>query len=206
MGAYFWEDGFSKMDVMFKSCKSVLTLIGGALNQAVSFVVFCILDLLDFIMCFVYKVADFCIEAEWKPSAKQENISSTGSSGGKILVSEQGESKIVCLTSTKLQLEDISDTLYSRPSLVTEVPRLTVNQLKKLKFVGNIKKLGTARSTTTFTINSTIVEMLQGKMVGGQHLHPIPRWSDCDCEFCNSWTSSTKNTLFVKAEGVPKGK
>ncbi|XVF51206.1 hypothetical protein PTKIN_Ptkin04bG0165900 [Pterospermum kingtungense] len=200
MGGYRWKEGFSQMVVMCK-IRSVLTLIGGVLNKAASFVVFCILDLLDIVMCFVYKVADFCIEAEWKPyacsSAKQDI---TGS--GKILVSEQGESKIVCLTSsTKLRLEDISDTLYSRPSLVTEVSRLTVNELKKLKFDGTIKK-GTARST--FTINSTIVEMLQGKMVG-QHLHPIPRWSECDCEFCNSWASSCKDTLFVKAEG-PKDK
>ena len=172
-----------------------------------SFVVFCVLDLLDFILCFVYKVVDFCIEAEWKPcycSSAKEAI--TGS--GKILVAEQGESKIVCLTSSKLQLEDISDTLYSRPSLVTEVSKLTVNELKKLKLVRTITqspekiKKGTVRST--FIINSTIVEMLQGKMVE-QHLHPIPRWSDCDCEFCNSWTYSGKDTLFVKAEG-PIGK
>ncbi|XWS61522.1 hypothetical protein CRYUN_Cryun07bG0132400 [Craigia yunnanensis] len=191
------------MDVMCK-IRSVLTLIGEILNKAVSFIVFCILDLLDFILCFVYKVADFCIEAEWKPcscSSAEEAI--TGS--GKILVSEQGESKIVCLTASKLQLEDISDTLYSRPSLVTEVSKLTVNELKKLKWDGTIIqscekiKKGTVRST--FTINSTIVEMLQGKMVE-QHLHRIPRWSDCDCEHCNSWTSSNKDTLFVKAEGL----
>ncbi|XWS50166.1 hypothetical protein CRYUN_Cryun12cG0065800 [Craigia yunnanensis] len=194
------------MDVMCKII-SVLTLIGGFLNKAVSFVVFCALDLLDFILCFVYKVVDYCIEAEWKPcycsSAKEAIIGS-----GKILVSEQGESKIVCLISSKLQLEDISDTLYSRPSLVTEVSKLTVNELKKLKLDGTIIqsyekiKKGTVRST--FTINSTIVEMLQSKMVG-QQLHPIPRWSDCDCKFCNSWTSSSKDTLFVKAEG-PKDK
>lgn len=191
--------------------KSVFILVGGVLNRAVSFVVFCFLDLLDFILCFVYKVADYCIEAEWKPcycSSAKEAI--TGS--GNILVSEQGESKIVCLTSSRLQLEDISDTLYSRPSLVTEVSKLTVNELKKLKLDGNnniiqscekMNKAGTVR-TSSFSINSTIVEMLQGKMVG-QQLHPIPRWSDCDCKFCNSWSSSSKDTLFVKAEG-PKGK
>ncbi|OMP02822.1 Alpha/beta hydrolase-1 [Corchorus olitorius] len=194
------------MGVMCK-IRSVLTLVGDVLNKAISFIVFCFLDLLDFILCFVYKVADFFIEAEWKPcycSSAKEAI--TGS--GKILVSEQGESKVVCLTSSKLQLEDISDTLYSRPSLVTEVSKLTVSELKKLKLDGTIiqscekVKKGTVRST--FTINSTIVEMLQGKMVG-QQLHPIPRWSDCDCKFCNSWTSSSKDTLFVKAQG-PKDK
>ncbi|MBA0835237.1 hypothetical protein Goarm_007529 [Gossypium armourianum] len=186
-------------------CKmgSVLKFIGGVLNKAVSFVVFSVLDLLDFILCYGYKVADFCIEAEWRPcycSSAKEAITSSG----KILVSEQGESKIVSLNSSKLQLEDISDTLYSRPSLVAEVSKLTVNELKKFKLDGTAKtKKGSTRST--FTINSIIVEMLQGKMVGRQ-LHHIPTWSDCDCKFCNSWTSSSKDTLYVKAQGPKDNK
>ncbi|CAN6585769.1 unnamed protein product [Malus baccata var. baccata] len=170
-----------------RKTKSFLMLVGRVINEAVSFIVFSVLDLVDFILCFVYKVADFFIEAEWKPcycSSSKESI--TGS--GKILVSEQGESKIVCLSSTKLQLEEISDTLYTRPSLLSEVSKLSMKVIKK----------GTMRST--FTVNSTIVEMLQGK-IGGQHLHPIPRWSDCDCKFCTSWTSNCKETLFVKTDG-----
>ncbi|TQD98957.1 hypothetical protein C1H46_015427 [Malus baccata] len=170
-----------------RKTKSFLMLVGRVINEAVSFIVFSVLDLVDFILCFVYKVADFFIEAEWKPcycSSSKESI--TGS--GKILVSEQGESKIVCLSSTKLQLEEISDTLYTRPSLLSEVSKLSMKVIKK----------GTVRST--FTVNSTIVEMLQGK-IGGQHLHPIPRWSDCDCKFCTSWTSNCKETLFVKTDG-----
>lgn len=184
--------------------RSVLTLIGRVINEAVSFVIFSILDLLDFLLCFVYKLADFFIEAEWKPcycSSAKEAITSSG----KILVSEQGESKIVCLSSTKLQLEEISDTLYVRPSLVSEVSKSTVKELKRLKLESSmiqscekIKK-GTVRST--FTINSTIVEMLQGR-IGGQQSHPIPRWSDCDCKTCTSWTSSTKETLFVRTDGA----
>ncbi|XP_009360194.1 probable lysophospholipase BODYGUARD 3 [Pyrus x bretschneideri] len=173
--------------VAMRKTKLVLTLVGRVINEAVSFIVFSVLDLVDFILCFVYKVADFIIEAEWKPcycSSSKEAI--TGS--GKILVSEQGESKIVCLSSTKLQLEEISDTLYTRPSLLSEVSKLSMKEIKK----------GTARST--FSVNSTIVEMLQGK-IGGQHLHPIPRWSDCDCKFCTSWTSNCKETLFVKTDG-----
>ena len=191
------------MAVMGKT-RSVLTLTGRVINEAVSFIIFSILDLLDFLLCFVYKVADFFIEAEWKPcycSSAKEAITSSG----KILVSEQGESKIVCLSSSKLQLEEISDTLYARPSLVSEVSKSTVKELKKLKMEGTmiqscekIKK-GTVRST--FTVNSTIVEMLQGR-IGGQQSHPIPRWSDCDCKTCTSWTSSTKETLFVRADGA----
>lgn len=183
---------------------SVLAITGRIINEVVSFVIFSILDLLDFLLCFVYKVADFFIEAEWKPcycSSTKEAITSSG----KILVSEQGESKIVRLCSSKLQLEEISDTLYSRPSLVSDVSKSTVNELKRLKLEGttfqfceNMKK-GTVRSS--FTVNSTIVEMLQGK-IGGQQAHPVPRWSDCDCKLCTSWSSSCKDTLFVHAEGA----
>jgi hypothetical protein len=198
-----------EMAVMGKTMM-VLTLTGRVLHDAVSFIVFSFLDILDLVLCFAFKAADFIIEAEWKPcycaSAKEAITSS-----GKILVSEQGESKIVCLTSTKLRLEEISDTLYTRTSLVSEISKSTVNELKRIKVEGKsstvtvqtsekIKK-GTMRST--LTVNSTIVEMLQGK-IGGQHLHPISRWSDCDCKFCTSWTSSSKETLFVRAEG-PKG-
>uniref|UniRef100_A0A5B6ZKF6 AB hydrolase-1 domain-containing protein n=1 Tax=Davidia involucrata TaxID=16924 RepID=A0A5B6ZKF6_DAVIN len=185
--------------------RSVLTLTGRVINEVVSFIVFSVLDLVDFLLCYAYKAVDFFVEAEWKPcycSSAKEAITSSG----KILVSEQGESKIVCLTSSKLQLEEISDTLYTRPSLVSEVSKSTVNELKRLKLEGTtiqscdqkINKKGTVRST--FTINSTIVEMLQGK-IGGQKSHPIPRWSDCDCKTCNSWSSSCKETLFVCAEG-----
>lgn len=161
---------------------------GRMFNEIISFFVFTVLDVLDFLLCYIYRVIDFIVEAEWKPcycsSAKQAITSS-----GTILVSE---SKIVCLTSSssrnRLQLEEISDTLYTRSSLVSEVSRSTVNT-----------KRGTLRST--FTINSTIVEMLQGK-IGGQKSHSIPRWSDCDCKTCNSWTASCKDSLFVHVDGA----
>lgn len=193
--------------------RSVLAITGRALNEVVSFIVFSFLDLVDFLLCFLYRFADFWIESQWKPcycSSAKEAITSSG----KILVSEQGESKVVCLSSSKLHLEDISDTLYTRPSLVSEVSKLTINEFKRLKLdttktvvrsCEKIKKAGNGNvRSSTFTINSTIVEMLQGKM-GGQQLHPIPRWSDCDCKFCTSWTSSTSESLYVKAQ-EPKGK
>lgn len=185
---------------------SVLTLIGNFINEVLSFIVFSVLDILDFVLCYTYKVVDYIVEAEWKPcycSSAKEAI--TGS--GNILVSEQGESKkIICLTSsssTKLQLEEISDTLYTRSSLVSEVSKTTVNRLRvdtnlTQSSSPEIHKFKKGRST--FTVNSTIVEMLQGK-IGGQQSHPIPRWSDCDCHTCNSWTASTKDALFLKADG-----
>ncbi|KAE8708212.1 transcription factor MYC2-like [Hibiscus syriacus] len=180
--------------------------MGGVVIKTLSFVVFSVLDLVDFILCFAYKVADFCIEAEWRPCYRYPTKEAITSSGGnKILVSEQGESKIVSLNSSKLQLQDISDTLYSRPSLVTEVSKLTVDGLKKLKLDGTTtktcKKIKKRSARSTFTVNSIVVETLQGKMVGH-----IPTWSDCDCKFCNSWTSSSKDTLFVNAQGPKDNK
>ncbi|KAL2523138.1 putative lysophospholipase BODYGUARD 3 [Forsythia ovata] len=71
-----------------------------------------------------------------------------------------------------------------------------------IQYCEKIKKRRTVRST--FTINSTIVEVLQGR-IGGQQSLPIPKWSDCDCKTCTSWTSSCKETLYVKADGA-KGK
>nr|DAD36138.1 TPA_asm: hypothetical protein HUJ06_006778 [Nelumbo nucifera] len=188
--------------------RSLLVLTGRVINDVVSFIVFCFLDLLDVLLCFVYKILDFFMEAEWKPcycSSGKEAITSSG----KILVSERGESKIISLSSTKLQLEDISDTLYSRPSLVSEISKSTIKELKRLKIDGTTIrsseriKNGTLRST--FTINSTIVDMLQEK-IGGQQLHPVPRWSDCDCRACTSWSSSCKETLYVRVEGPSRDK
>lgn len=183
-----------------------LAMFGKFINDVLSFVIFSILDVLDFILCYVYKIIDFVIEAEWKPcycSSPKEAITSSG----KILVSEKGETKkIVCLTSTELHLEEISDTLYTRPSLVSEVSKTTVKELKRRKIdnkttvVTSINK-STVRST--FTVNNTIVEMLQEK-IGAHKSHPIPRWSDCDCDTCNSWSNSCKDTLFVHTDG-PKG-
>ncbi|XP_055821782.1 probable lysophospholipase BODYGUARD 3 [Solanum dulcamara] len=196
------------MAAIKENAKSSLILAGRVLNEAISFLVFTILDILDFILCYTYKVIDFIIEAEWKPcycSSTKEAITSSGS----ILVSEQGESKIVCLTSSsKLHLEEISDTLYTRPSLVAELSKSTVNELKRRKFDNaaviqqSCERLKNRSVRSTFTVNSTIVEMLQGKM-GGQKSHDlIPRWSDCDCNTCNSWSSSCKDSLFVRADGA----
>lgn len=174
--------------------KTVLTMSGRFLNEILSFLVFTLLDILDFVLCYVYNVADFFIEAEWKPcycSSAKEVITSSG----KILVSEQGESKIVHLSCSKLQLEEISDTLYTRPSLVSDVSKSTI--IRSSKSIS--KRSGPSRSS--FTVDSTIVEMLQGRIDGPQAL-PSPRWSDCDCKTCTSWASNSKETLFVKVDGA----
>lgn len=199
-----------QMGVVGKRTRSVLTLSGRVVNEALSFIVFCALDLVDYVLCFLFKAVDILVEAEWKPCYCS---TSAITSSGKILVSEQGgESKIVSLSSTKLQLEDISDTLYSRPSLVSELSSFTLSELKRFKLEDPVlqqqSKRGTSRcSASSFTVNTTIVEMLQGK-IGRQEKHHIPRWSDCDCNFCTHWissSSSTKSTLFVKAQGPSIG-
>ncbi|CAA6655894.1 unnamed protein product [Spirodela intermedia] len=181
--------------------RSALCLAGRVVNDVLSFFVFSILDLVDVILCIVFKLIDYAVEAEWNPC-----------------YCSSATDKVVCLFSRKLQLEDISDTLYSRPSLVSEVSKCTVRELRRLKMERAAGMVAVARrraaavrsaaaangsTTTTFTINSTIVEMLQGK-IGGQQSLPVPRWSDCDCGTCTSWTSSAKDSLFVRAEG-PKG-
>lgn len=114
--------------------KSTFTMAGRILNEVISFFVFTVLDVLDFLLCYIYRVIDFIVEAEWKP-CYCSSVKQTITSSGTILVSE---SKIVCLTSSssscnKLQLEEISDTLYTRSSLVSEVSKSTMNELKRLK-------------------------------------------------------------------------
>ncbi|KAD4384794.1 hypothetical protein R6Q59_007791 [Mikania micrantha] len=200
-----WEENLAhcgKMGVM-----GCLGLIGNLMNDVLSFVIFSVLDILDIVLCYVYKIIDFFVESEWKPcycSSPKEAITSSG----KILVSEKGESKkIVCLTSTKLQLEEISDTLYTRPSLVSEVSKTTVKELKRRKIDSTtavVTSINKATVRSTFTVNNTIVEMLQEK-IGAHKSHPIPRWSDCDCDTCNSWSNSCKDSLFVHTDG-PKDK
>ncbi|KAG6407741.1 hypothetical protein SASPL_130738 [Salvia splendens] len=75
--------------------------MGGRLvmNEMLSFLVFSALDVVDMILCYVYKVADFLIEAEWKACYCSSPVK------------EITVSKIVRLTCSKLQLEEISDTL-----------------------------------------------------------------------------------------------
>ncbi|KAL7597453.1 probable lysophospholipase BODYGUARD 1 [Lactuca sativa] len=192
----------SNFGVMGKTTTgSVLGFIGKFVNGVLSFLVFSVLDVLDVVLCYVYKIIDFFMEDEWKPcycSSPKETIINSGN----ILVSEKGEvEKIVCLTSTKLHLEEISDTLYSRPSLAVEVSKTTVKRRKVV--VTSVSKTKNVQShSPPFMVNNTIVEMLQEK-IGRRHKpHRVPRWSDCDCDTCNSWShSSCKDTLFVHIGG-----
>ncbi|XP_030530373.2 probable lysophospholipase BODYGUARD 3 isoform X1 [Rhodamnia argentea] len=186
--------------------------IGMAVIDVVSFVVFSLLDVLDVVLCFAYRVADFFVESEWKPcycSSPRAAIATNG--GGDILVSGQGESKIVrMMSSSKVQMEDVSDTLYARASRVSEVSSSAVKRLNshnRRNHAGHNhkKKTGSPGARSSFVVNSTVVEMIHGRMVG-QKSQPIPRWSDCDCQLCNSWSSSSSTTLYVKSAGGEGGK
>ncbi|KAG9445179.1 hypothetical protein H6P81_016519 [Aristolochia fimbriata] len=177
---------------VLRSGRMVAAVTGRVVNEVVSVVVFSVLDLLDVFLCVFFRFVDFFMEAEWRPcycSSAKEAITHSGN----ILVSERGgESKIVCLCSRKLHLDDISDTLYTRPSLVSDISRTAL--LNRLRVTETVN--------STVTVNSTIVEMLQGK-IGGQESHPVPRWSDCDCDTCTSWVgdSDATRTLFVRSDG-----
>lgn len=181
--------------------RAVLKTSGRVVNEMVSFVVFCILDLLDVFLCHAFKLLDLATEYEWRPcycGPAKEAITSRG----QIFVAERGQARVVSVSSTKLQLEELSDTLYTRPSLISEMAISVAEEFRRVMAEAEQPSASSSNpSPPAFTVSSTIVEMLQGKM-GGQQAHPIPRWSDCDCTTCPGWISSSKDTLFVYKDGA----
>uniref|UniRef100_A0A162ANE4 AB hydrolase-1 domain-containing protein n=1 Tax=Daucus carota subsp. sativus TaxID=79200 RepID=A0A162ANE4_DAUCS len=176
---------------------SVLVLTGNFMNDFMSIIVFAILDLIDFLLCYAYRVVDFTFEAGWKPCY----CSSAGEASSKIVL-ERGETKTnVCLSSSKFQLEGMSDTLYTRSSLISEVSKLTNVSGLKTETNSVIQRIDKFIKGRLRSPSFNIIEMLQGK-IGDQQSHHAPRWSDCDCQTCNAWSFSTGDTLFLKAEGT----
>ncbi|ESQ38475.1 hypothetical protein EUTSA_v10028606mg [Eutrema salsugineum] len=199
--------------------------IGRWVNEVVSFVVFCLLDIVDYFLCLLYKTADYLLEAEWKPCyclSPKELITTTK---GNILVSHNhAESKILNVSPlqqlsgrSKIELEEISETLYSRPSLLSHLSKLSINDFTKRlvnvtrsnsgcgeKKTSNKRKGRTMKSR--LTVSFTVVEMLQGKIKPHNLNRQVSRWSDCDCGFCTCWTSTCvkDQSLFVKTQ-FPKG-
>ncbi|KAI4303602.1 hypothetical protein MLD38_039211 [Melastoma candidum] len=179
--------------------------IGRAINDVVSFVVFSFLDLLDAVLCILYGVADFFIESKWKTCYCHSSREAVAG-GGNFLISVQGKPKVITLNSSRLHLDDLSDTLYARPSLVSEV---SCTAVRRFGVEGPVRGGGSGGErrrkrpviTPRLAVNSTVVEMLHGRMVR-KPMYPIPRWSDCDCQFCNCWTSSSSKTLHVKSAGT----
>jgi hypothetical protein len=161
-----------------------LRTAGQVLNLAISLFVFSILDIFDIILCYVYKVIDYAIESEWKPcycTASKDAIVMPKTVGPKVL-------HVSC---KKLQLEDVSDTLYERASVVMDMSRKPAEAPR-----------------ATFKVSSAIVEMIRGKMERQKPKERrMPCWSDCDCNVCNSWSfeSAGTSSLYVHVEG-PEGK
>ncbi|PKU74268.1 probable lysophospholipase BODYGUARD 3 [Dendrobium catenatum] len=165
----------------------LLAVAGRALNTVVSVIVFSFLDLLDAVLCFVYKIADFAVDREWK--ACYCSISSSGdifARGGRGPGRGRGGRSNVlrlCPATNCLHLDSISDTLHFRPYLVSDLASI-------------ILKKYAAHNVPT----QAILEIPSRKT---KH-RAAPRWSDCDCHTCNSWSTcgeSQSRNLYVRAEG-----
>lgn len=163
---------------------SFLRTAGQVLNSAISFIVFSILDVFDVILCYVYKVIDYAIESEWKPC-----YCTAGKDA--IVMPKAVGSKVLHVSCKKIQLEDVSDTLYERASVVMDMSRKPVLEPPR----------------ATFKVSSSIVEMIRGKLDRQKPKERrMPCWSDCDCNVCNSWSceSARSSSLYVHVEG-PEG-
>ncbi|RCV44071.1 hypothetical protein SEVIR_9G349600v4 [Setaria viridis] len=178
---------------------AALASAGRAANEAVSVVVFVLLDALEVLLCAVYKAADYVAEGAWRPCycSRSSPAAAAAGAAGKIVVSERGGSKVVSmLSATRLHLEDISDTLYTRPSVVA----CAASAAASASGSG-----ASTRRPAGVTVHSAIVQMLRGKIGGagdGKHRpYPSPRWSDCHCANCNP---ADTDRLFVHVE-APQG-
>ncbi|XP_037459149.1 probable lysophospholipase BODYGUARD 1 [Triticum dicoccoides] len=183
------------------SLVALLAAAGRALNCVVSFVVFSFLDVLDMVLCLVYKVVDYAVEAEWKPcycsaAAREDGGGGAGgAAGAKGALSFVGPraaagTKVVRLSSSsanKMQLEDVSDTLYVRASLLSDATR----------------KPGPI--APALTVSPAIAELIRGKIDRAPRPpRQAPCWSDCDCKMCHSWsTGSRASHLYVHVQAPP---
>ncbi|CAN8274084.1 unnamed protein product [Cochlearia groenlandica] len=191
--------------------RRVVTIVGTWLNEAVSFFVFCLFDIVDPLLCLIYKTADYIFESEWKPCYCLSHKEPIMATQGKILLSHNnGESKILTLSPiqelsgrSKIELEDISETLYTRPSLISDISKLSVNHHHDKTNKTKKRRLTKAN----LTVNFTVVEMLRGKIRQQSLSQDVSRWSDCDCGFCTSWTCTSDKdySLFVKTQ-IPNAK
>ncbi|CAL4931962.1 unnamed protein product [Urochloa decumbens] len=183
---------------MGAAARSALASAGRAANEAVSLVVFLLLDALEVLLCAAYRAADYVAEGAWRPCYCSRSPSSPASAG-KIVVSERGgSSKVVSmLSATRLHLEDISDTLHARPSVLATVASTAISASSGS---GDSSR---RRRPAGVAVHSAIVQMLRGKMGAGDGKHrpyPSPRWSDCHCANCNP---ADTDRLFVHVEAPP---
>ncbi|KAJ1257806.1 hypothetical protein BS78_10G024300 [Paspalum vaginatum] len=173
------------------SVASLAAAAGCALNCLVSLVVFSMLDVVDMVLCVVYKVVDYAVEAEWKACYCTAAAAAASRDGPRIRVPPAAPKVVRLLPpssaccSNKMQLEDVSDTLYVRPSLLADAT----------------KKPGPA--APALTVSPAIAEVIRGKM--DRPPRQAPCWSDCDCKVCHSWSAApgSASLLYVHVQAPP---
>ncbi|XP_066376744.1 probable lysophospholipase BODYGUARD 3 [Miscanthus floridulus] len=171
---------------------AALGVAGCALNCAVSFVVFSALDVLDVVLCLVYKLVDYAVDAEWKScycaaAGPGVQAAAAAAPAGPKVVRVSSET-----SSAKLQLEDVSDTLYVRPSLLADATR-----------TGSSNGIHAAPA---LTVSPAIAELIRGKMDRPPRPpRQAPCWSDCDCKVCHAWSVSPASSshLYVHVQAPP---
>lgn len=154
---------------------AALGVAGRALNCAVSFVVFSALDVLDVVLCLAYKLADYAAEAEWRPCY------CSAAAGPRVAQQLHPKPKVVRLSAASparlhLQLEDVSDTLYARPSLLADATRA-----------------GGDGVAPALTVSPAAIAALIREKTDRAPRAPrqTPCWSDCDCKVCHAWSGTS---------------
>jgi pimeloyl-ACP methyl ester carboxylesterase len=166
---------------------AALGVAGRALNCAVSFVVFSALDVLDVVLCLAYKLADYAAEAEWRPCY------CSAAADPRVAQQLPPKPKVVRLSAASparlhLQLEDVSDTLYARPSLLADATRAGGD--------------GVAPALTVSP--AAIAALIREKT--DRAPRQAPCWSDCDCKVCHAWSGTSPASLshlYVHVQAPP---
>ncbi|GJN01043.1 hypothetical protein PR202_ga18277 [Eleusine coracana subsp. coracana] len=183
---------------------AMLAAAGGVVNCCVSFVVFSVLDVLDMVLCVVYKLVDYAVESEWKPC-----YCAAAGADARVLVPAEAAAagpKVVRLSSSaqvggcgpnrkRVQLEDVSDTLFVRPSLLADATT------KK-------KQAGGGGPPRAPPLTVAIAEVIRGKTDRAEPPSPPARpcWSDCDCKVCHAWSAAgpgSASHLYVHVQAPP---
>jgi pimeloyl-ACP methyl ester carboxylesterase len=153
----------------------------------VSFVVFSALDVLDVVLCLAYKLADYAAEAEWRPCY------CSAAADPRVAQQLPPKPKVVRLSAASparlhLQLEDVSDTLYARPSLLADATRAGGD--------------GVAPALTVSP--AAIAALIREKT--DRAPRQAPCWSDCDCKVCHAWSGTSPASLshlYVHVQAPP---
>ncbi|WOL09998.1 putative lysophospholipase BODYGUARD 2 isoform X1 [Canna indica] len=143
------------------------------------------------LLCFAYKLADHVAEGKQNPCycsySPSNAVATTTSCGGEILV-------LSMISDAELHIEDISDTLYSRPSVVSQISKSAINELRSLKLVRHRTAPYTSEAACATRVR--VVERPQRIKTAGHKRHSRPRWSDCACDSC----TTSSDALHVHVE------